>query len=130
MKVPWIRPLSPLFTPDHRGNNSPNPERYNHQWAKYSAKNFRGYPCDHPGCILQAACTDHMIRVNEGGSMWDRRNHQVLCKKHHDRKSSAEGKGFIMPFVETENGRIPQSRAHLPVDLVRVSGVKRRIKTK
>jgi hypothetical protein len=129
VKVPWIRKLPAKFTPDTRGNNSIHHHRYTETWwRKESPKFFRGKPCATPHCIRQAYCTDHMVRVNDGGSMWDRRNWQGLCKPCHDHKSGKEANGYIMPYVDTEHGRIPAERAHLPPDIVRQSTVKRKRK--
>ena len=31
---------------------------------------------------------DHIIEVRDGGPFWDPRNHQILCKPHHNRKTA------------------------------------------
>lgn len=53
---------------------------------------------------------DHIIPVNEGGSFWDERNHQVICKWHHNSKTGIESKiGCQTPWELNENGeKIPK----------------------
>lgn len=51
---------------------------------------------------------DHIIPVNEGGSFWDKRNHQVLSLSEHSRKSMREKAGCKTPFIFNKDGeKIP-----------------------
>lgn len=40
---------------------------------------------------------DHIIEVDDGGPFWDESNLQVLCKPHHDAKSSMVRAGRAEP---------------------------------
>lgn len=52
---------------------------------------------------------DHIIPVNEGGSFWDQRNHQVMCKWHHSKKTVMERNGSKTPWeLNDKNERIPK----------------------
>jgi 5-methylcytosine-specific restriction protein A len=51
---------------------------------------------------------DHIIPLYEGGSFWDRNNHQSLCISCHSRKTVKEQKGSKTPFkYNEENEKIP-----------------------
>ena len=118
---PWIKEPTILFTTERgktQGNNAEQHHKYNNaKWRNASGAFFRGKLCEHPGCVRLAACTDHIIRVDLGGSMWDRRNWQRLCNTHHAQKSARESKGYTEPSVTTPNGLIPKRNSHLPPDV-------------
>lgn len=46
--------------------------------------------CDSEGRDTLATEVDHIIPVEQGGPMWDRHNHQSLCKSHHSMKTRRE----------------------------------------
>lgn len=80
-------------------------------WREYS-RNLRA---QNPVCAITGSeylptmlIVDHIIPVNEGGSFWDERNHQVLCKSAHSIKSMKEKGGCKTPFILNENNeKIP-----------------------
>jgi 5-methylcytosine-specific restriction endonuclease McrA len=124
MKPPWIRPTENLFktVSKTQGNESDNHKRYNnHAWRKVSTAFFRGKKCEEANCIMLAYCTDHIIPITDGGSQWDRRNWQRLCRKHHDRKRGREAHGNIEPSIDTPHGKIPTRRQHLEPDIANQS---------
>ena len=120
MRPPWIRQTAKLFCEEVRGNRSEHHATYNnHKWRKVSAAFFKGRKCDK--CIRMAEATDHMIPIRQGGSQWDRRNWQALCKPCHNRKSGREAHGHIEPSIDTPHGKIPTRCAHLPPDIANQS---------
>lgn len=82
-------------------------------WREYSldlritsgkcAKSQREY-------LPQYLVVDHIIPVNEGGSFWDKRNHQVISVFHHSKKTREEAtKGSLTPWELNEEGdKIPK----------------------
>lgn len=48
--------------------------------------------------VIASAVVDHVIParlyVAQGGSFWDKKNLQGLCKECHDRKTATEDSGF------------------------------------
>lgn len=74
-------------------------------WREYS-KNLRA---NNPVCSVtgfeylpEMLIVDHIIPVNEGGSFWDKRNHQILCKSAHSIKTMKEKSGCKTPFIYNE----------------------------
>ena len=63
----------------------------------------RNYPVNH-------LVVDHIIPVNEGGSFWDERNHQVICIWQHNKKSGIEKMtGCKTAYILNEDGeKIPK----------------------
>lgn len=75
------------------------------KWTRFSA----AYRTKNPICeVCQAAgnptditpggrkgVTDHVIRADKGGAWYDEKNLMPMCKAHHDRKTSMEGKGMF-----------------------------------
>ena len=53
---------------------------------------------------------DHIIPINQGGAIWDKRNLQVLCGTCHNAKSAAESNGVKYEYQDTPNGRIPKNK--------------------
>ena len=73
--------------------------KYNtRRWKAFSKR----YKAEHPLCVMceaegitsAAAVTDHIVRVEDGGAMWDENNLQSLCVYHHNQKSGKEAHGY------------------------------------
>lgn len=48
---------------------------------------------DQPLCVQCGAIAtdlDHIVPIEQGGAIWDRSNHQSLCRSCHSAKTSAE----------------------------------------
>lgn len=87
---------------------------------EYDTKNWREYSLNlrimNPVCAVLKSeflpnmlIVDHIIPVNEGGSFWDERNHQVLSKSAHSVKSMKEKRGSKTPFEFNQDGeKIPK----------------------
>ncbi len=68
---------------------------YTYQWSLYSKARLQRLPvcgmredgtmdtthsrCAKQGRTIMAQCTDHIIPLRQGGSMWDESNHLSLC---------------------------------------------------
>lgn len=104
-----------LFTPEKRV------QKRSEKVKDYDTKEFRDYSrnerekagkCQKCGreFLPKYLILDHIIPVEEGGSFWDRRNHQVLCKWHHSSKTAKEMRtGSQRPFDLNELGeKIPK----------------------
>ena len=65
---------------------------YGARWRQYRLH----YLMAHPLCINFDECrnvstvVDHIVPMKRGGSFWDPRNHQAMCKSCHDRKTVKE----------------------------------------
>jgi 5-methylcytosine-specific restriction protein A len=80
------------------------------EWRKHS-KQFR---IDNPlcacGCGRPSEEVDHIIPINIGGSMWDKRNHQALSKHCHFRKSGRESHKMYEEYIFNDDGeKIPSA---------------------
>lgn len=75
--------------------------------ADYNSRAWRDYSynlrasklmCEHSGRPYQVhhLVVDHKIPVNEGGSFWDERNHWVINKWYHSKKTAVEQRGQLM----------------------------------
>lgn len=97
------------------------PEKRSYKVDGYAKRSWRDYSYELRAKSLQCAIdgrffkvedlvTDHIIPVNEGGSFWDVRNHQVICKWHHNHKTGKENKtGVQTPWELNEDGeKIPK----------------------
>lgn len=81
----------------HRGTAA---ERgYDHRWREYRKWYLQQNPlcrhCSDEGQVTPATVVDHI--VPHKGNMelfWNPKNHQPLCKMHHDRKTATEDGGF------------------------------------
>lgn len=60
---------------------------------------------------------DHIVRVNNGGSMYDNRNMMTVCRSHHDAKSRLEGKGWTCDVVGTFGSLVPADRGKVITEL-------------
>lgn len=115
-RPPHIHKATSLFAPEskNRGNKSLNhAEVYNtKRWKELRKKRMNETPmtCEWPDrkCIALATVLDHIIPINQGGSKWDRLNHQKLCDKHHNMKRGRESNGNVEPSIGTPTGRIPE----------------------
>ena len=119
-RPPWIHAASNLFCDEVKQQiQTDKSKKYqNHKWRKASASYFKGKPCAWNGCLTLAELTDHINPVESGGSMWDRRNWQPLCNKHHAIKRGKERNGKIDEKVGTPYGYIPKSMEAEKPDIV------------
>jgi 5-methylcytosine-specific restriction protein A len=83
---------------------------YTSRWDEYSKARLQRYPlcgqrqdgllypehsqCAKEGRTVAAQCTDHIVAVHKGGSMWDESNHQSLCLACNSRKANELEGGF------------------------------------
>jgi 5-methylcytosine-specific restriction protein A len=80
----------------HRGNS--NQRGYTARWQRYRLKYLRLNPlcveCLKSGMITPATVVDH-IKPHKGNQLlfWDTKNHQSMCKHHHDMKTASEDMG-------------------------------------
>ena len=87
------------------------------QWTVFS----RNYKQDNPLCVhcsLEgkyrfAEVTDHIIPINSGGSLWDLRNIQGLCKRHDNIKRSKESRGVVVPHYGLHGELLPATSLDL-----------------
>ncbi|MCP4568354.1 MAG: HNH endonuclease [FCB group bacterium] len=79
-----------------RGKSASYQNLYSYKWRKYSERRLIQYPicvhCHEAGHIRKAEVTDH-IQPHKGSRhlFWKYKNHQSLCKRCHDKKTSTEG---------------------------------------
>lgn len=74
--------------------NKSRPERdklyYSKQWKKISKLYRQSHPlceeCERNGRITPAYLVDHIVPIEDGGSMWEWDNLQSLCIVCHNRK--------------------------------------------
>jgi 5-methylcytosine-specific restriction protein A len=105
--------------PTWLGNNKNNtrkstadPRYKTNRWKVYSYQYRQKNPlcaiCDKENKVSASELVDHIIRVNFGGSFYDKRNHQALCRTCHDLKSFKERNGLTYPYSLNESGeKIP-----------------------
>ena len=91
---PWQAPKRP---DGQWGHTRPNRELYNSaRWRvdskAHKAENPLCVMCLEKGLAVDSYVSDHIIPVNNGGSVWDWGNRQALCRIHHDKKSREESK--------------------------------------
>ena len=61
------------------------------RWKMLKAQVRREQPwCAVPGCEQPTRECDHIVPLRDGGELFDRRNVQGLCKKHHSEKTAEE----------------------------------------
>lgn len=102
-------PFEKVTSNNHQGRAHPNNAFYNsRKWRNYSKK-FRA---DNRLCVrcqrlildIADAVTDHLIRINDGGSKMDVRNHGAMHKDCHSSKSAAESRGLKLPSQKNAEG--------------------------
>ena len=63
-------------------------------WRKLSKARLAKHPlcvhCQARGILKEAAVTDHVIPIRQGGEAWETSNMQSLCHQCHNRKSAKE----------------------------------------
>ena len=77
------------------GRRNNNYKFYNSQkWRKcattYRLNNPLCEVCQANSIITGSEVTDHIITINEGGAVFDNRNHMAMCHQHHNTKSGKE----------------------------------------
>lgn len=106
VKPPWIVNEQPQ-------RKSTADKRYKTEWWKQYSVAFRianpeCIECKRKGISTPPDLTDHVIRVNDGGSFEDQRNHQAMCRPCHKIKSDKERNGLTLPYELNERGdKIP-----------------------
>ena len=115
---PWLKRKS-KSTPfkvntDSRTNNS-NYDLYNsYKWRKHSIAYRRANTeCRQCRTLIvnpqdkeRGSVVDHTIPINQGGSVWDERNHQTLCKHPcHDKKSGKDQKKYSGLYALLPNNK-------------------------
>lgn len=79
----------PKATPKKWGRSNNRDVYGSQRWRKTSLRNLREHPlcavCGDPGDL-----TDHINPINNGGDVWDSKNHQTLCRRCHDKKTKNE----------------------------------------
>ena len=90
----------------HRGDRKSSGKRgYNSRWQKARARflakseNVFCVECKKEGKLVRATVVDHIV-PHRGNSelLWDEKNWQPLCKKHHDIKTWNEDKNPTYTF--------------------------------
>ena len=79
--------------------NNPDNELYqSYRWRKFSKLYKEKHPlcikCEAEGITAATAVTDHIIRVCDGGEVYNETNLQPLCTFHHNQKSGKERHGI------------------------------------
>lgn len=105
----WIgRGRCPRCAPRaERERGSARARGYDDEWAIYSKAWLARFPwcgmrldgqlhADHSRCVqrgerVRAQVTDHIIAIRAGGSRFDQRNHQSLCRGCNAAKDAARG---------------------------------------
>lgn len=75
---------------------------YDTRWKKYRANYLRKNPlcvkCLDEGRITPATVVDHIVPHKGNKQLfWDPKNHQSLCKHHHDVKTASQDMGSWRP---------------------------------
>ena len=118
---PWLKKKTtqnPFKVGNNSRTNSSNYKLYNsYKWRQYSRKyrraNVKCSQCSrlivNPQCKEHGSVVDHIIPINQGGAIWDERNHQTLCKHPcHDKKSGKDQKKYDGLFaILPNNKKIP-----------------------
>lgn len=75
-------------------NGSRNPFYKSKAWRDYRKFYLMNHPlcvmCEAKGLSVEATVVDHVIPITQGGSVWDCRNHQGLCKHHNAVKTALD----------------------------------------
>lgn len=82
----------------------------NRKWRNYSFKlrteKIYCEDCLEENRFVLSKVTDHVVRVEDGGSFEDPRNHRALCDDCHNRKRGKEAHGLKIPSTRNENGEL------------------------
>lgn len=66
------------------------------RWRSYRKRYLRNHPlcvmCEADGKVTEAYYLDHIVPINQGGSVWGEENHQGLCKHHNAIKTAKDGR--------------------------------------
>ena len=97
------------------------PQARSHKVKDYDTKEWREYSLELRTSIGKCTISnreylpkylivDHIIPVNQGGSFWDKRNHQVISIYSHSKKTRRETvEGCKTPWILNEEGdKIPK----------------------
>lgn len=64
---------------------------YDKEWRDLRARFLQQHPmCSVSGCQERAIDVDHVVPLRQGGARLDVGNLQVLCHRHHSKKTRAE----------------------------------------
>jgi hypothetical protein len=81
------------------------------KWFNFSKEFKKANPlcaeCQRYGKLKFGMVSDHIVGIKNGGSVYDKRNLQNLCKKHDQQKRYRESNGQIISGYELSNGLIP-----------------------
>ena len=108
-KAPWI--YKPDKPPQGSRTNNDNRAIYNKMPWRNTSKEYkiRNPKCKMCGKLqpdYKKLVCDHIIPIEQGGSIWDERNFQTLCAHPcHDRKSGRDQKKYKGPFTLLPNGK-------------------------
>jgi len=92
---------------EHKGYNTNEWKGTNGYSYRFRATNPRCKHCNML-CQIKESVVDHIIPVSQGGSFWDVRNHQTLCKQCHNSKTQKEKEGHKTPYqYNDDNEKIP-----------------------
>ena len=119
--MPWLLPGRKRKARDRakarymNGFNNKNSTLYNSKkWRDYSIsyrkKNRRCAACGRLRADYRDLACDHIIPIEQGGDVWDERNHQPLCKLScHMAKSGRESHGKTGHWKLNDKGnKIPK----------------------
>jgi 5-methylcytosine-specific restriction protein A len=80
----------------HRQGKSNRAFYQSHRWHEYSRQYRKKHrlcvKCLEQGKTVLSECVDHILRIEEGGDMWNPDNHQALCTSCHSIKTKEERK--------------------------------------
>lgn len=112
VKRPWIKERKP-----QEGRHNNNQKMYNSTaWRQCSRLIRQSNPicevCKTINMLNTSDVTDHIITINEGGSVYDGRNHMAMCHHHHNIKSGKEKhQAILIPWtLNAHDEKIPQNR--------------------
>lgn len=105
---PWIKKARERNSRDKRKPNEFNYSSY--KWTqtsiKYRTNNPECVECGKPYPTIKGLVLDHIIPIEQDGSIWNEANHQSMCAKPcHARKSQADKKGYKGNYKLLPNGK-------------------------
>lgn len=82
-------------TSHERQRGSAASRGYGHRWRVYREGYLRAHPfcvlCEREQIVEASTVVDHEVpHRGDYVLMWDPKNHQALCKTHHDRKTATD----------------------------------------